>query len=132
MSWISKVWFSKWKRSDIWTFILSQNTRINTFQFVQKVCLWVVKLRKNCTIDSILFPQLHKGSTESGKLCLNLRFFKWLKPILRRVWNFSPDGLFMLKTLLEFSLMKFNKKFLKIAELRISRSRLFHSLTHCY
>ena len=37
----------------------------------------------------------------------------------------------MLKTQLEFSLMKFNKYFLKIskeAELQISRSSLFHSL----
>ena len=37
----------------------------------------------------------------------------------------------MLKTLLEFGLMKFNKCFLKISkevELRISRSSLFHSL----
>ena len=37
----------------------------------------------------------------------------------------------MLKTLLDFVLIKFNKYFLKIskkAELQISRSRLFHSL----
>ena len=82
-------------------------------------------------VDSISFPQLHKGSTESWKLCLNLCSFMWLKPILRRVRSFSSNGLFMLKTLLEFGLMKFNKCFLKIskeAELRISRSSLFHSL----
>ena len=100
----------------------------------KRVCLWVVKFgqwRKKWTVDSISFPQLHKGSTESWKLCLNLCSFKWLKPILRRVRSFSPNGLFMLKTLLEFGLMKFNKCFLKISKevkLWISRSSLFHSL----
>ena len=98
------------------------------------VCLWVVKFgqwRKKWTVDAISFPQLHKGSTESWKLCLNLSFFMRLKPILRRVRSFSPTRLFMLKTLLDFRQMKFNKCFLKISkevELRISRSSLFHSL----
>ena len=48
-------------------------------------------------------------------------------PSQRRVRNFSRNGL------LEFGLMKFNKCFLKIskeAEMRISRSGLFHSLTN--
>ena len=65
------------------------------------------------------------------KIVFKLCSFKWLKPILRLARSFSPNGLFMLKTLLEFGLMKFNKCFLKIskeAELRISRSSLFHSL----
>ena len=104
------------------------------FSLFKWVWLWVVKFgpwRKKWTVDSRSFPQLHKGSTESWKLCLNLCSFKWLKPVLKRVRSFSPNGLFMLKTLLEFSLMKFNKRFLKIsreAELRISRSSLFHPL----
>ena len=103
------------------------------FSLLKRVCLWVLKFgqwRKKSTIDSISFPQLHKGFTEYGKLCLNLCSFKWLKPILRRDRGFSPNGLFMLKTFLEFDLIKFNKCFLKMskeAELRISRSRLFHS-----
>ena len=44
--------------------------------------------------------------------------------ILRPVRSFSPNGLFISKTLLEFGLMKFDKCFLKIskeAEQRISR-----------
>ena len=104
------------------------------FSLFKMVCFWVVKFtqwRKKWAVDSILFPQLHKGSTESWKLCLNLCCFKWLKPILRYVRNFSPNGLFMLKTLLEFGLIKFNKCYLKIskdAELQISRSSLFHSI----
>ena len=94
------------------------------FSLFKMVCFWVAKFtqwRKKWAVDSILFPQLHKGSTESWKLCLNLCCFNWLKPILRYVRNFSPNGLFMLKTLLEFGLIKFNKCFLKIskeAELR--------------
>ena len=75
------------------------------FSLFKRVCLWVVKFgqwRKKWTIDSISFPQLQKGSTESWKLCLNLCYFKWLKPILRRVRRFSPNGLFMLKSLLTF------------------------------
>ena len=87
------------------------------FTLFKRVCLWVVKFgqwRKKWTVDCISFPQLHKGSTESWKLYLNLCFFKWLKPILKRVRSFSPNGLFMLKTLLEFGLMKFNKCFLKM------------------
>ena len=101
------------------------------FSLFKRVCLWVVKLwrwRKKWTVDSISFLQLHKGSTQFWKLCLNLCSFKWLKPIVRRVRSFSPNGL---KTLLEFGLMKFNKCFLKIskeAELQISRSSLFHPL----
>ena len=101
------------------------------FSLFKRVCLWVVKFgqwRKKWTVDSISFPQLHKGSTESWKSCLNLCSFKWLKPTLRRVRCFSPNGLFTLKTLLEFGLMKINKCFLKIskeAELLISRSNLF-------
>ena len=104
------------------------------FSLFKKVCLWVIKFaqwRKKWAVDSISFPQLHEGSAYSWKLCFNLCSFKWLKPILRRVRNFSPSGLFMLKTLVEFGLMKFSKCFLKIskeAALRISRSRLFHSL----
>ena len=100
----------------------------------KRVCLWVVKCgqwRKKWTVDSLSFLQQHKGYTESWKLRLNLCSFKWLKPILRRLRSFSPNGLFMLKTLLEFGLMKFNNCILKIskeAELRISRSSLFHSL----
>ena len=96
--------------------------------------IWVVKFgqwRKKWTFDSISFAQLHKASTESWKLCLSLCSFRWLQPILRHVRSFSPNGLFMLKTLLEFGLMKFNNFFLRIskeAELRISRSSLFHSL----
>ena len=74
----------------------------------KRVCLWVVKFgqwRKKWTVDSISFPQIHKGSIESWKLCLNLCSFKWLKPILRRVRSFSSNGLFILKALLEFGLM---------------------------
>ena len=55
------------------------------FSLFKRVCLWVVKFgqwRKKWTIDSISFPQLHKGSTEFWILCLNLCSFKWLKPIL--------------------------------------------------
>ena len=104
------------------------------FRLFKRVCLWVVKFaqwRNKWAVDSISFPLLHKGSTESWKMYLNLYSFKRLKPILRRVRNFSPNELFVLKTLLAFGLMKFNKCFLKIskeAELRISRSSLFHSL----
>ena len=103
------------------------------FSKCKRVCLWVVRFaqwRRKWAVDSISFPKVHKGSTESCKLCLNLCSFKWLKPILRRARNVSPDGLFILKTL-TFGLMKFNKSFLKISKevkFRISRSRLFHSL----
>ena len=105
------------------------------FSLFKRVCLWDVKFgqwRKKWTGDSIPFPQVHKGSKESWKLCLNLCSFRWLKPILRCVKSFSPNGLFMLNASLEFGLMKFNKCFLKTskeAELRISRSSFFHSLT---
>ena len=34
-------------------------------------------------------PQLHKGSTVYWKLCLNLRFYKWIK-------SYIPVGLSML------------------------------------
>ena len=77
----------------------------------KRVCLWVVKFgqwRKKWTVDSISFPQLHKGSTESWKLCLNLCSFKWLKPILRRVRSFSPNGLLMLKIMGHLLLMEKN------------------------
>ena len=100
----------------------------------KRVCLWVSKFgerRKKWTVDSISFPQLHKGATESWKLCSSLCSFKSLKPILRRIRSFTPNRLFMLKRLLEFGLIKFNKCFWKIskeADLRISRSSLFHSL----
>ena len=104
------------------------------FSLFNIVRFWVgefVQWKKNWVIYSISFPQLHKGSTESWKLCLNLCSFKWLKPILRLFRNFNFSGLFMWKTLLEFGLMKFNKCFLKIfkeAELQISRSSLLQSL----
>ena len=70
-------------------------------------------------------------STESRTFCLNLCSFKWLKLILRRVRSFSPKGIFILKALLEFRLIKFHKYFLKIskeADFRISRSSSFDSL----
>ena len=89
------------------------------FSLFQRVCLWFVKFeqwRKEWTVDSISFPQVHKGSILSWKLCLNLCSFKWQKPTLRRVRSFSPNGSLMLKTLVEFGLMKFNKCFLKISK----------------
>ena len=102
------------------------------FSFFKSICLSVVKVAQwKWAVHCISFPQLHKGSIESWKLCLNLCSFKWLKLILRHVRNFIPDELFMLKILLAFGLMKFNKCFLTIskdAELRISRSSLLHSL----
>ena len=104
------------------------------FSLFERVRLWVVKFgewRRKWTVDSISLPQPHRGFTESWKLCLNSWSFKWPKPILRRVKNVSPNRLFMLKTLLNFGLMKLDKCFLKIskeAELRISRSSLFDSL----
>ena len=64
------------------------------------------------------------------KIVFKIMFFKWLKPILRLFSNFSPNGLFILQTLLEFVLMKFNKCFSKIskeAELWISEPSLFLS-----
>ena len=104
------------------------------FSLFKRVCIWVarfVQWRKKWAADSTSFPQLQNWSAEYWKLCLNLCSLKWLKPILRRIRNFSPDGLFMLKTFLAFGLMKIDKCILKIskrAEFRISRSNLFDSL----
>ena len=81
------------------------------FSLFKIVCLWVAKcayLRKKLAVDSISFPQLRKGLKNLENCVETYVFFKWLKPVLRRVRIFSLNGLFMIKTLLEFVPMKFN------------------------
>ena len=97
----------------------------------KRVCLWVLKFgqwKRKWTADSILVPQLHRRSTESWKLYLNLCSLKWLKPILRRVRSFSLNRLFMLKRSSEFGPMKFNECFLKISRVKVKLVQLTYYL----
>ena len=122
VSWISKVWFLSKSVLTAKFLFSAKLLALIFFNLFKRVYLCVVKFaqwRKKWATDSILFPQLHKRSSESWILCLNLCFFNWLKPILRCVRNFSPNGLFMLKILMQFGLMKF-KCFLK----NLQRSRI--------
>ena len=80
----------------------------------------------------ISLPQLQIGLIESWKLCLNLCLWRWLKHNLNLVNNWTPMGIWQLKTVLPEARMKFEKVFVKIfkpTELQIFRSSLFHSIT---
>ena len=80
---------------------------------------------------SISLPQLQIGLSESWKLCLNLCSWRWLKPNLNLVNNLTHLGLWQLKTVLPEERMKFKSVFLKtlkLSELRIFKSSLFHSI----
>ena len=113
VSWISKVWFPS-KSVLTAKFLFSAKLfALILFNLFKKVYLCVVKFaqwRKKWATDSIL---LHKRSSESWILCLNLCFFNCLKPNLRCARNFSPNGLFMLKILMQFGLMKLKCLFKK-------------------
>ena len=86
--------------------------------------------RRKWAVDSVPWPQLHKGLIESWKLCLNLCFLKLLKPIWSHVISLTPLGLWQLWIELGAGLLKWRIFFLntdKLSELRKSRSSLFHS-----
>ena len=48
-------------------------------------------------VSSRSWPQLHKGSIVSWKLCLNLCSLKWLRPSLSLVISLIPSGLWIWK-----------------------------------
>ena len=54
--------------------------------------------RKKWIVDSISWPQLHKGFNVPWKLCLNLCFLRWLRPSLCLVISLIPLGLQISKT----------------------------------
>ena len=93
---------------------------------------WLGEWRKKWTDISISLPHFQIGLSKSQKLCLNLCSRRWLKLNLNLVKNLTPFGLWQLKTVLPEGHMKFQFVFLKIiklSELRIFGSRLFHSVT---
>ena len=72
------------------------------------------------------------GLKQSRKLCLNLCTLRWLKSNLSLVISFIPIGLWQLKVLLGVGRMNCKMLFLrrvKLSELVIPLSRLFHSIT---
>ena len=77
-------------------------------------------------------PQQQIGFKQSRKLCLNLWSLRWLKPNLSLVISFIPIGLWQLKVLLGVGCMNCKMFFLKrvrLSELLVLLSRLFHSIT---
>ena len=93
----------------------------------EKIGQW----RRWWTVVSMSLPQQQIGFKQSGKLCLNLWFLRWLKPKLSLVISFILIGLWQLKVLLGVGRMNYKMLFLKIArlsELLILLSRLFHSI----
>ena len=56
----------------------------------KRVCLWILKFaqwRRKWIVVSIPLLQLHIGSIEFWKLCLNLCSFRWLNMIKKRNEN---------------------------------------------
>ena len=100
----------------------------------KRVCLWRWKFgqwRRKCFVVSVPLPQLHIGSTESWKLCLNLCSFRWLNPILNLVRYLIPRGLWILKILFGKGLIKSRICFLKTwneSAFFTKQSNLFHSV----
>ena len=81
-------------------------------------------------MDSISWPQLHKGFNVSWKLCLNLCSLRWLKPSLSLVISLIPLGLRISKTEFGEGRMKLSIFSLKteiLLEFLRLRSKLFHS-----
>ena len=77
-------------------------------------------------------PQQEIGFKQSRKFCLNLLSLRWLKTNLSLVISFIPIGLWRLKALLGVGWMNCKMLFLKrvrLSELLILLSRLFHSIT---
>ena len=87
--------------------------------------------RKKWVMDSISWPQLHKGFNVSWKLCLNLCSLKWLRPSLSLVISLIPLGLRISKTEFGEGRMKLSIFSLKteilLKFLRLG-SKLFHSI----
>ena len=86
--------------------------------------------RKKWVVNSIPWPQLHRGFKDSWKLCLMLYFLKWLKPRRSRVISLMPLGLWQLYT--EFAVGRINWRIFhlnvrKLSELWRLRSNLFLS-----
>ena len=80
--------------------------------------------RKKWVVDSIPWPQLHKGFNDFWKLCLNMCFLKWLIPRRSRVISVK------LYTELAASFTSWRIFFLnvrKLSEFRRLGFNLFHS-----
>ena len=87
--------------------------------------------RKKWVVDSISWPQLHKGFNVSWKLCLNLCSLRWLKPSLSLVISLIPLGLRISKTEFGEGRMKLSIFSLKteiLLEFLRLGSKLFHSI----
>ena len=90
------------------------------------------KWSKKCYVVSISNPQLQIGLSESSKPCLKLCSQKWLNPRCSLVRYLIPLVLKQLCVLLGEGLIDFKIHFLnmlRLFELRIDKSRLFHSIT---
>ena len=87
--------------------------------------------RKRWVVDSISWPQLHKGFNVCWKLSLNLCSLKWLKPSLSLVISLIPLGLRISKTEFGEGRMKLSIFSLKtdiLLEFLRLGSKLFHSM----
>ena len=87
-------------------------------------------MEKTWVVDSIPWPQLHRGFKDSWNLSLNLCSLKWLKPRRSRVISLIVLGLWQLYTELAAGLINWRIFFLnvrKLSELRRLGSNLFHS-----
>ena len=83
--------------------------------------------RKKWVMDSISWPQLHKGFNVSWKLCLNLCSLRWLKPSLSLVISLILLGLGISKTEFGEGRMKLSFFSLKteiLLELNYTRSKI--------
>ena len=79
----------------------NNNTSIMRFLFNINLlsihlCINLWQCRKKVAVVSISSRQLHNRLKVSWKLCLNLRFRRWLKDILSLVKNLTPSGLWAL------------------------------------
>ena len=121
-------------------FILFKKLQLILLKKLRRVYLSLVnngECRKKWVVDSMPWPQLHKGFKVFWTLCLNLFPFKWLKPRRSRVIRFSsyfrikiPLGLWQLHTELAFGLIIWRIYFLNVrkrSELWRVGSYLLHS-----
>lgn len=80
--------------------------------------------RRRWMVHVILLQQQHeKDPLESWKICLSLCSFKWLRPRLRSVRSFIPNGFCNLKGLFYLCARKLNISFSK--DSKVVESQMF-------